>query len=97
MIMMWTGKRARWSPFVVFATAATFAFGATVAQSQAATFEGKSVRIGHGKAHTLIRSDANGKVESIGVVFTPGMLEGLPKATKGADPDFPYLLPMAKL
>ncbi|MGE5089615.1 MAG: DUF5602 domain-containing protein [Candidatus Levyibacteriota bacterium] len=59
-----------------------------------ATYEGKAVRIGHGAAHTVVRTDAGGKATSIGVVFTPGMLEGLPTAAKGADPDFPYFLPM---
>ena len=93
--MIRTGVRARCSPFLVLATVtAVLTAGPAPAQSKPATYEGKAVRIGHGTAHTVVRTDANGKPASIGVVFTPGMLDGLPKATKGADPDFPYLVPM---
>ena len=93
--MIWSGVRARLSPFFILATGiALLAVGPALAQSKPATYEGKAVRIGHGKAHTVVRTDANGKLTSIGVAFTPGMLDGLPKAAKGADPDFPYLLAM---
>jgi hypothetical protein len=68
--------------------------GAALAQSKAATYEGKKVSIGHGTAHTVVRTDASGTPTSISVVFTPEMLSGLPKAAKGKDPDFPYVLPM---
>jgi hypothetical protein len=95
--MIWNGVRARWSPFLIFATVTTvLAAGPNPAQSKPATYEGEAVRIDHGKAHTMVRTDANGKLASISVVFTPGMLDGLPKAAKGGDPDFPYLLPMPK-
>ncbi|HEV2219550.1 MAG TPA: DUF5602 domain-containing protein, partial [Casimicrobiaceae bacterium] len=66
----------------------------TLAQGRPAEYVGKAVRIGHGTAHTVVRSDATGKAASIGVVFTPGVLDGLPKAAKVRDPDFPYALPM---
>ena len=93
--MIWSGIRARWSPFFIIATVTTvLAAGPVLAKSKPATYEGKAVRIGHGTAHTVVRADANGMAASISIVFTPGMLDGLPKAAKGADPDFPYLLLM---
>lgn len=82
-------------PLLVLVTAtAVLATGPALGAGKPATYEGKATRIGHGTAHTVVRTDASGKPTSIGVVFTPGMLEGLPKAVKGADPDFPYTLPM---
>lgn len=72
------------------ALAASLALG----QSQAGSYEGKAVRIGKGTAHVVVQTDANDKPSAIGVVLTPGMLDGLPKAAKGAMPDFPYALPM---
>src|ERR1035437_9694003 len=94
-ILIWNGIPARWSPFFILATVTTvLAAGPTLAQSKPATYEGKAVRIGHGTAHTVVRTDTKGDLASIGIVFTPGMLDGLPKAAKDADPDFPYLLPM---
>jgi len=57
-------------------------------------YAGAAVAIGNGSAHTVVRTDAKGALRSIGVVFTAGMLEGLPKAGAGENPDFPYLLPM---
>ena len=94
-MMSLTGVRARSGPFLVLVTVATaVAAGSALAEGQPGTYEGKAVRIGHGAAHTVVRTDAAGKPASIGVVFTPGMLDGLPKAAAGADPDFPYLLPM---
>jgi hypothetical protein len=87
--------RARWSPLLILAAVtAVLAAGPVLAESKSTTYEGKAVRIGRGTAHTVVRTDADGKPASIGIVFTPGMLDGLPKAAKGADPDFPYLLPM---
>jgi len=62
--------------------------------TKAGEFTGSVVKIGRGTAHAVVRDDAAGKVMSIGVVFTPGMLEGLPTPAKGADPDFPYVLSM---
>lgn len=62
--------------------------------AMAGEFSGPAVKIGHGTAHTFVRDDATGKLSAIGVIFTPGMLEGLPKPAQGADPDFPYVLPM---
>lgn len=67
---------------------------AIAASDKSATYEGKSVRIGKGQAHTVVRTDADGKLQSVGVVFTEGMLDGLPMAAPGKDPDFPYPLPM---
>lgn len=94
--MILTGVRARRRPFLILATAAATALaaGSALAEGKSATYEGKAARIGNGTAHTVVRTDAGGKPASISVVFTPGMLDGLPKAAKGADPDFPYLLPM---
>ncbi len=93
--MIRTCVRARWRPFLVVAMLAFAPIaGPALAQGKPATYVGKAVRIGHGTAHTVVRSDAAGKAAVIGVAFTPGMLENLPKAAKGADPDFPYVLPM---
>ncbi len=93
--MIRSGGPARWSSFLVPATVATMlAAGSALAQSKPATYDGKAVRIGQGTAHTVVRTDANGKPASIGIVFTPGMLDGLPAAAKGANADFPYPLPM---
>jgi hypothetical protein len=52
------------------------------------------VRIGQGTAHTVVRTGADGQLTAVSVLFTPGMLDGLPRAARDADPDFPYLLPM---
>jgi hypothetical protein len=78
------------------AMAATMAVAAGSASGEdaAATYEGKAVRIGKGAAHTFVRTDAGGRPTAIGVVLTAGALDGLPKAAKGADPDFPYVLAM---
>lgn len=93
--MIRTDLRARWGRFLALATVATaLAAGSAPAQSRTAVYEGKAERIGNGTAHTVVRTHASGKLASIGVVFTPGMLDGLPKAADGVDPDFPYLLPM---
>ena len=63
--MIWTRVRARWSPFFILATVTTvFAVGPMPAQSKPATYEGKAVRIGHGTAHTVVRTDANGKPDA---------------------------------
>lgn len=95
--MIGSTTRARLSPFLILAAASVLLMaGPAVAAGKSATYEGKAVRIGRGTAHTVVRADANGKLTSIGVVFTPGMLDGLPKAAKSTDPDFPYLLAMPK-
>lgn len=59
-----------------------------------ATYDSAPVRIGEGTAHTVVRTGADGKLASIGVVFTPVMLVGLPKATGPGEADFPYVVPM---
>jgi hypothetical protein len=76
------------------ATSIALAAGSALAQGMPALYEGKAVHIGRGYAHTVVRTDVDGKPASIVVFFTPDMLKGLPKAAKGADPDFPYPLPM---
>ena len=68
--------------------------GSVLAEKNPEVHEGAAVRIGNGSAHTVIRTDAKGEPVTIGVVFTPGMLEGLPAATQGEDSNFPYLLLM---
>ncbi|WP_296058787.1 DUF5602 domain-containing protein [uncultured Amphritea sp.] len=68
--------------------------GSVLAQNNPEVHEGAAVSIGNGSAHTVIRTDAKGEPVSIGVVFTPGILEGLPTANQGEDPNFPYLLLM---
>jgi hypothetical protein len=81
-------------PAAAVLAAVALAAGPARAQSAAdAIYEGKSVRIGHGTAHTITRTDANGNLTAIGVAFTRGALDGLPAATKTTT-DFPYLLPM---
>jgi len=42
-----------------------------------------------------VRTDANNAVNAISIVFTPGMLKGLPEAGQGA-PDVPFKLSMPK-
>jgi hypothetical protein len=64
-----------------------------LAQSTSEVFRGPEVRIGRGAAHTVVRAN-HGQLESISVVFTPGTLDRLPKAPKGGDPRFPYVLQM---
>ena len=86
---------ARSRPFIILAAlAAALAPRPALAEGKSATYEGKAVRIGDGTAHTIVRTNADGMPAAIGIVFTPGMLDGLPKAAKRADPDFPYPLPM---
>lgn len=93
--MIRTNAQTRWSRFVALVMAAVvLAAGSALAQSAPATYEGKAVRIGHGSAHTVVRTGDSGTPVSIGVVFTSGLLAGLPKAAKDKDPDFPYQLPM---
>lgn len=93
--MIRIGVRDRWNPFLILAAAtAVLVAGSALAESKSTTYEGKGVRIGRGVAHTVVRTDAEGKPMSIGIAFTPGVLDGLPKAAKGAHPDFPYPLPM---
>ncbi|MBD5804181.1 hypothetical protein AZOA_36240 [Azoarcus sp. Aa7] len=73
---------------------ATLGTGIAVAESKAAVFEGKPVKIGQGTAHTVVRTGTDGAVAAIGVVLTEGMLDGLPVAAPGANPHFPYVLRM---
>lgn len=68
-----------------------------MAQDMGKAYEGKAVRIGKGQARTVVRTNAAGQLQSIGVVFTESMLDGLPMpdmAPKNAMGDFPYPLPM---
>jgi hypothetical protein len=93
--MIRIGVRTLWNSLLILAAAtAVLVAGPALAESKSTVYEGKGVRIGRGTAHTVVQTDADGKLASMGIVFTPGMLDGLPKASKGADPDFPYLLPM---
>jgi len=75
------------------AAAAALAATPALAAGKAQTYDGKSVRVGHGTAHTVVRTDDSGKVVAIGIVLSETALDGLPKATKTKD-DFPYLLLM---
>lgn len=93
--MIGTRAQRRWISFVVFAAAIIFpAAGSAWAQGKSAIYAGKAVTIGQGSARTVVRTDGNGEPVSISIVFTPGVLDGLPVASKGASPDFPYPLPM---
>jgi hypothetical protein len=76
------------------AAAVAVAAGPASGQDKATTYAGKAVRIGNGSAHTVVRTDAAGTPVAIGVVFTASALEGLPKAAKGANPNFAYVLGM---
>ncbi|MDE2230349.1 MAG: DUF5602 domain-containing protein [Alphaproteobacteria bacterium] len=88
------GIRARRRPFLALLTlAAAAALAAAPTLAQAKTYAGKAVRIGHGTAHTFVRTNAAGHAVAIGVVLTASALDGLPKATKKKD-DFPYFVPM---
>jgi hypothetical protein len=80
------------------AAAALLAAGpALAANGKATTYNGKAVKIGHGSAHTFVRTGEDGKIAAIGIAFTPGLLDGLPKPAKDAHHgDFPYPLPMPK-
>lgn len=68
--------------------------GAAQARNQAMTYKGKAVPIGQGMAHTVVHTDASGKLDAIGIVFTEKALEGLPAAGHGGHGDVPYVLPM---
>ena len=93
--MMWIQPRTRHGPFVLLATAAiTLGAGATQAGGMPTVHEGTAVPVGNGTAHTFVRSGANGEPVSIGIAFSPAMLDGLPSAAPGESPDFPYPLPM---
>ncbi|MCK9986739.1 MAG: hypothetical protein AzoDbin1_03211 [Azoarcus sp.] len=90
-----THARAWRNLFLAGATAlATLGTGMALAEGKAAVFEGKPVKIGQGTAHTVVRTGADGAVAAIGVVFTEGMLDGLPVAAPGANPLFSYVLGM---
>ncbi|RRJ85081.1 DUF5602 domain-containing protein [Aestuariirhabdus litorea] len=84
-----------WCALPHFLTAALLtSAGVASAQSGAGIYEGKPVPIGNGTARTVVKSNGQGEVISIGVVFTPEMLEGLPSAYQGESPNFPYPLSM---
>lgn len=78
---------------VVLLAAGTLA-SAAVAAPGITTHAGPPVRIGQGEAHTIVRSDAAGKITAIGVVMTAPALEGLPKAGTDGQNLFPYHLAM---
>lgn len=79
----------------VTALATLAALGGTAqAENRAVTYQGKAVRMGQGSAHTVVHTDAGGKPQAIGIVFTPGALEGLPAAGHAGHGDVPYVLPM---
>lgn len=46
-----------------------------------ATYRGKPVPFGQGRAHTEVRTDAAGKAVAVGIVFSEQALAGLPAAT----------------
>lgn len=93
--MIRTRVQAWQIPFVILAAATVVLAPASAsARDKSATFEGKPVRVGKGTAHTVVRTDAQGEPTSIGVAFSARALDGLPTAAKGADPNFPYVLPM---
>lgn len=70
--------------------------GPAPAADKAGSYKGQAVKLGKGMAHTIVRTDGSGKPLSIGVVFSEQALEGLPEPGQGADPNFPYLLPMPR-
>ena len=72
--------------------AAALVTGSALGQTH--SYEGKPVSMGKGSAHVLVRTDANDKLTAIGVVLTPGALNGLPKSARGARTDTAYHLPM---
>lgn len=87
--------RVHQKPFAILSAAIIgLAAGSVWAEDKPPTYEGKAVRIGHGTAHTVVRTDASGQPTSIGVVFTASALKGLPKAAKGGMPVFPHRLQM---
>ena len=53
------------------------------------TYFGPAVRIGHGSARVIVTTDKAGQPGAVGVVFTAGMLEGLP-AKPGKDPELDH-------
>jgi hypothetical protein len=65
-----------------------------VANAAAAIHEGKGVAIGQGEARTMVSTDDQGRVAAIGVVMTPGALEGLPEAPSDGAHFVTYALPM---
>jgi Hypothetical protein TTHB210 len=86
--------RARGCLFVgLFSFAAVVALAATPALAQDKTYEGKSVRIGHGTARSFVVADTAGHATAIGIVLTEMALDGLPKGTPKHS-DFPHLVPM---
>jgi hypothetical protein len=74
---------------LIFSAAACFC----VTSAYAENFEGAPVKIGNGEAKTMVRTGPDGQPSAISIVFTPGMLEGLP-AADGSHPDVPFTLRM---
>lgn len=64
--------------------------------AQAATYMGPKVRVGHGSARIVVRTDGSDKLSTIAVMLTAGALKGLPSALnkKSADGAWEYPLGM---
>ncbi|MFC3530924.1 DUF5602 domain-containing protein [Vogesella facilis] len=77
------------------ALAVTLALGAGAARAQdlSASYEGAPVRFGQGEAHTVVRTDADGKPVSIGIVFSESALAGLPAGDKDMAPAYQLAMP----
>ncbi len=61
--------------------------------ANAETYEGAPVKIGSGEAKTVVYTDASNKPNAISIVFTPGMLTGLPQPDHNMA-DVPFSLAM---
>jgi TctA family transporter len=61
--------------------------------ANAETYEGAPVKIGNGEAKTVVSTDAGNKTTAISIVFTPGMLTGLPQPDHDMG-DVPFSLAM---
>ena len=86
------GRRCLSSALLGLTLAALLAASA-VAQALGTVYSGKSMRIGRGIAHTIVRTDSHGKVVAAGVEFTQGALSGLPRGTDKRS-NFEYFLAM---
>lgn len=72
------------------------AAGAFAAPAQAATYEGKPVKIGHGTARVVVHTNRANQPVSVAVEFSPGLLDGLPASLNEANTEgaWEYRLPM---
>lgn len=80
---------------LTMAAAVTLALGAGQAQAQdmAASYEGAPVHFGQGQAHTVVRTDADGKPASISIVFSESALAGLPASGEAMAPGYTLEMP----